>query len=84
MVGADITSAFDFQLLKPFRLAFKERFLFDWERKYTSVLLICNAPVNIFSTFLRFTSENMLKVNPPPPPKGGIKAGNNSPTAAVG
>jgi len=35
MVGADIPSA-DFRCRNPFRLFVKERFLFDWERKYTS------------------------------------------------
>jgi hypothetical protein len=60
---------FDFLLLKPvcrqagpFGFAFKERFLFDWERKYTSPFRNSNTPVNFFSKNLHLPSQNNPKI----------------------
>jgi len=52
-----VSLRFDFLLLKPFRFAVKERFLFDWERKYTSHFQNSNTPVNFFSKKLHFPSQ---------------------------
>jgi hypothetical protein len=62
MVGAYLTAALIFSCLNPFAFAFKERFLRDWERKYTSHFRISNTPVNFFSKNLLFTSQNYLKI----------------------
>jgi len=51
-----------FSCLNPFDFAFKERFLFDWERKYTSGFRNSNTPVNFFLKNLHFSSQNNLKI----------------------
>jgi hypothetical protein len=74
-----------FNCLNPFDLLVKERFLFDWERKYNTVSSICNAPVNIFSTIRPFTYENKFETAGPFRPfpiKIGMKQkGKPKPTA---
>jgi len=69
--------AFDFRCLNPFDLLVKERFLFDWERKYTSHFQNSNIPVNFFSKILHFPSQNNSKListaKSPPSPLGELR-----------
>ena len=61
MVGS-VSLRFDFRCRNPFRLFVKERFLFDWERKYTSHFRNSNRPVNFLLKIFHLSSQNSLKI----------------------